>query len=231
MRRLAEKIAVIALIFVTLIFALTAILYMSNVIPQYGNYASNGVFTILYGILCAVFVLLSGYLLYVNFSTRENLKKMTLYSNAQSATLTNVKVVKKIINSCAKQTGGIAVKKCRIKTDENNGFALYLKVNVTADTVAQPIDTFHCLLADSFQNVLGIAFNSINFEVARLSTGYVPSDKHAQQKADEMAEYREQDQEHYVDPLPEYPYETDGEDVTPAAENADSADAPSGDSK
>lgn len=225
MRKLAEKIAVIALIFITLIFALTAILYMSNVIPQYDGYVSNGVFTILYAILCVIYLLLSGYLIYVNFSNSESIRQLMLYCNSQSATLTNTKVVKNIVNGCAKQAGGITVKKIKIRTDENNGFTLYLKVHVTADTVSQPIDTFHCLLADSFQNILGITFNSINFEVARLNSGYIPSDKHAQQKADEMAEYREQDQEHYVDPVPEYPYEGEEESSSSAVdEESDTSD-------
>jgi len=212
MRKLAEKIAVIAQICITLIFALTAVLYMSNVIPQNDNYANNGVFTILFAVLGAVYLLLSAYLIYVNFSDRENIKRVMLYCDSESATLTNTRVVKNIVRDCAKQVGGVSVKKAKIKTDENNGFVLYLKVNVTADTVSEPVDKLHCLLADSFSTVLGITFNSINFEVSKLRSGYVPSGKKAQEQADTIAEYREQDAEHYHEPLPNHAEEeTDGE--------------------
>lgn len=203
MRKLAEKIAVVAQICIALIFVLTTLFYALNVFPQ-GEYgAESGVLTAVLITLGVAFFLLSGFLLYVNFSNAENLKRIMLYCDSESATLTNVKVVTNIIRDCAKQTGGISVKKVRVKTDENNGLALTLNVIVSSDTVSVPVDTMRCLLTDSFAKVLGITFNSINFQVTKLKSGYKPSVKKAKEQAETIAEYREQDIERYNDPVPQ----------------------------
>lgn len=204
MRKLAEKIAIVAQICITFVFVLTTILYMSNVIPQNDDFANNGVLSVLLFVLGVVYLLLSAYIIYVNFAASENIRRVMLYSSSESATLTNTKVVLKIVKNCASQVGGISVKKAKIKTDENNGFVLNLRVKITADSVADPVDKLHCLLADSFKNILGITFNSINFEIVRLSSGYVPSISKAEEQADAIAEYRETEAEHYNEPLPNH---------------------------
>ena len=43
MKRIAEKVAIVAQICITLVFVLTTVLYMSNVIPQQENWRENGV--------------------------------------------------------------------------------------------------------------------------------------------------------------------------------------------
>lgn len=211
MRKLAEKVVIVAQICITLVFAITALLNTTNIlynIPDNGvNGASepvvvdNGVLTSLIWVLFFAYLGLSAYMLYVNFSERENLKRVLLFCDAESATHTTTKVVHKIIADCAKHTEGISVKKTRIRPDEKQGFAINLKVKVSADNVSETIDTFRCMLADSFKNTLGLAFNSINFEVVKLNTRYVANVRKAEEQAEKLGEQRDVATEIYNEPL------------------------------
>ena len=211
MRKLAEKVVIVAQICITLIFAVTALLnttntiYNSNTNNGYGVVepvvVDNGVLTSLIWVLFALYLGLSAYMLYVNFSERENLKRVLLFCDSESATHTNTKVVHRIITACAKQTEGISVKKVLIRPDEKQGFAINLKVRVNADNVSQVIDTFRCMLADSFKNTLGLTFNSINFEVVKLNTRYVASVRKAEEQAEKLGEQREVATEIYNEPM------------------------------
>lgn len=203
MRKLAEKIAIVAQICIALVFVLTTLVYTLNIFPQGEYNVEGGVLTAVLIVLGVAYVLLSGFLLYENFSNTENLKRIMLYCDSESATLTSVKVVGNIVKDCAKTAGGISVKKVKLKTDENNGLTLTLKVNVSADVVSKPVDTMRCLLADSFAKILGITFNSINFQVVKLKSGYSPSISKAKEQAEAIAEYREQDIERHNDPIPQ----------------------------
>ena len=53
----------------------------------------NGVLTSLIWVLFFAYLGLSAYMLYVNFSERENLKRVLLFCDAESATHTTTKVV------------------------------------------------------------------------------------------------------------------------------------------
>lgn len=213
MRKLAEKVVIVAQICITLVFAITAILNTTNVLsnePYDGGFGydgnetvvmDNGVLTSLMWVLFAVYLGLSAYMLYVNFSERENLKRVLLFCDSESATHTTTKVVHRIIANCAKQTDGITVKKTRIRPDEKQGFAIDLKVKVNSDNVSQEIDRFRCMLADSFKNTLGLTFNSINFEVVKLNTHYVASVKKANELAEKLGDQREVTTEIYNEPI------------------------------
>lgn len=214
MRKLAEKVALVAQICITLIFAITALLNTTNILynNQYGyddSYAynnapvvvNNGVLTSLIWVLFIAYLGLSAYMIYVNFSERENLKRVLLFCDSESATHTTTKVVHRIIADCAKQTEGIAVKKTSIRPDEKQGFTINLKIKVNADNVSQVVDTFRCMLADNFKNTLGLTFNSINFEVVRLNTRYMASVRKAEEQAEKLGEQRDVATEIYNEPL------------------------------
>lgn len=209
MRKLAEKVVIVAQICITLVFAITALLNTTNILngTEYGDSADrpvvvdNGVLTSLIWVLFAAYLGLSTYMLYVNFSERENLKRVLLFCDVESATHTTTKVVHKIISDCAKQTEGIKVKKTRIRPDEKQGFAINLKIKVSADNVSQAVDKFRCMLADSFKNTLGLTFNSINFEVVKLNTRYVASVNKAEELAEKLGEQRDVADKIYNEPL------------------------------
>ena len=200
MRKITEKVAIIAQICITLVFVITTLLYIFNVIPENTALSNNGVLATLIAILAVVYLLLSAYIVYVNFSETENIKQILLFCDSESATRASVKVVNNIVRSCAKQVDGIRVKKTKMRLDERRGIVVTLKIDVSADSVSQSIDKLRCLIADAFKNTLGLTFNSINFEIRKLKTRYKPDVERAEKMAKTLSEQRELSTDIYEQP-------------------------------
>ena len=175
MRKLAEKIVLIALICVSLIFVITAVLYMSNLIPQSQNWTDNGVVNVVMLVLAVAFVGMSAYLIYVNFSQNANIKRILLYSDCCSQTSANSNVVQNIVKGCAKRIDGLKVKKIKVHQNEKHGFVLTVNVVTDADNAQQKVDDMRLLLDESFKTTLGLTFASIDFVITKLSSKYRPA--------------------------------------------------------
>ena len=204
MRKITEKVAIIAQICITLVFVITTLLYLFNVIPESAALANNGVLATLIAILAIVYGLLSAYIIYVNFSEAENLRQILLFCDSESATHANVKVVRNIVRSCAKKVSGIRVKKIKMRLDERQGIVVTLKVNVSTHNVSQSIDKLRCLVADAFKNTLGLTFNSINFEIRRLKSSYKPDVEKAEKLAKTLTQQRELSTDIYEQPTEQH---------------------------
>ena len=201
MRKITEKVSIIAQICITLVFVITTLLYVSNVIPESQALANNGMIATLIIILAIVYALLSVYLLYLNFSECEMLRQVLLFCDSESATHASVKVVRNIVKSCAKKVSGIRVKKVKMRTDEKHGLVITLKVDVSANEISVAIDKLRCLITDSFKNTLNLTFNSINFEIRRLKSHYTPNVERAEKLAKTLSEQRELSADIYEQPL------------------------------
>lgn len=208
MRKIAEKVAIVAQICIALVFVLTTVLYMMNTIPQQENWQENGVMSVVMIVLAVVYLGISAYLLYVNFSERANLKRILLFCDSDSATRTNVKVIDNVVKGCEKQVDGIKVKKVRVRADEKGGFMAVISVRADADSVAQSVNKLRCLVDDSFKSTLGLTFNTINFEVQKLNGRYTPDVKRADELAQNLQEQQEACAKNYQQPLAD----TDGKD-------------------
>ena len=178
MRKIAEKVILVALICITFVFALTTILYVTNVIPQ-EDVSNNSVAVILLSVLAAIYVGLATYLIYVNFSERLNVKRILLFYDAESATRASSKVSDNIVKGCAKQVENIKVRKTTLRVDEKQGLIATVHVEVSAESVTQAIPMLHDLLIQNFQETLGLKFNTINFEIDKLTNKFVPVTKEA----------------------------------------------------
>ncbi len=203
MKKLAEKVALVAELCIALIFILTTVLYMVNAIPQQAEWRENGVMSVVMIVLAIIFLGIAAYLLYINLSDRENLKRILLFSDSGSATHTNIKVIDNIVSGCAKQVDGIAIRKIRINADEKGGFIASIYVKVGVDNVAESINKLRCLLTESFKNTLGISFNTINFHIEKLRGKYVPNVKKAEEDAEQLTQKQEESAENYETPLSE----------------------------
>lgn len=203
MKKLAEKVALVAELCIAFIFILTTILYMVNAIPQQAEWRENGVMSVVMIVLAIIFLGIAAYLLYINLSDRENLKRILLFSDSGSATHTNIKVIDNIVSGCAKQVDGIAIRKIRINADEKGGFIASIYVKVGVDNVAESINKLRCLLTESFKNTLGISFNTINFHIEKLRGKYVPNVKKAEENAEQLTQKQAESAENYETPLSE----------------------------
>ena len=201
MRKITEKIAIVAQICITLIFVVTTLLYIMGAIPYNEGIIDNGVFVTLLIILAITYGLLSAYIIYVNFSEYEALRQVLLFCDSESSTRANVKVVRNIVKSCDKKVKGIRVRRVKMRLDEKQGFVITLKVNVSGDELSVAIDKLRCLIADSFKNTLNLTFNSINFEIRRLKSRYTPNVERAEKLAKTLSEQRELSADIYEQPF------------------------------
>ena len=201
MRKITEKIAIVAQICITLIFVVTTLLYITGVIPYNEGLIDNGVFVTLLIILAITYGLLSAYIVYVNFSEYEALRQILLFCDSESSTRANVKVVRNIVRSCDKKVAHIRVRKVKMRLDEKQGFVITLKVDVSGDEMSVAIDKLRCLIADSFKNTLNLTFNSINFEIRRLKSRYTPNVERAEKLAKTLSEQRELSSSVYEQPF------------------------------
>ena len=201
MRKITEKVAIVAQICITLVFVITALLCMSNAVEDREILTNNGMLAPLIIILAVLYAGLSAYLLYINFSEREVLRQVLLFCDSESSTRANVKVVRNIVRSCARKVPGIRVRKAKMRLDEKQGFVINLKVDVSCSQLSNAIDKLRCLIADSFKNTLNLTFNSINFEIRRLKSRYIPNVERAEKMAKTLTEQRELSADIYEQPF------------------------------
>ena len=199
MRKIAEKVAIIAQICITLVFVVTTLLSVTNVIPWNDN-NNNGVLVTMLIIMAVIYGLLSAYLIYVNFSEKENIRQILLFCDSESATHANVKVIRNIVRSCARRVDGVRVKRAKMRVDEKHGLVATFKTEVSTNNVSESIDKLRCLVADAFKNTLGLTFNSINFEISKLKTNYQPDEEKAEKLAKTLTQQRELSADIYASP-------------------------------
>ncbi len=201
MQKIAEKVAIVAQICITFVFVVTTLLYLFNVIPENAALANNGVLGTLVAVLAVVYLLLSGYIVYINFSDAESLRQVLLHCDSESATHANAKVIKNIVKSCCKRVDGVRVRRVKMRTDEKHGLIVTLKVDISTHNMSQSIDVLRCLLADAFKNTLGLTFNSINFVVRKLKNRYKPDINKAERLAKTLTQQREISADIYDQPF------------------------------
>ena len=200
MRKITEKVANIAQICITLVFVVTTLLSVTNIIP-WNDDNTDGVLVIMLIIMAIVYGLLSAYIIYVNFSEMENVRQILLFCDSESATRANVKVIRNIVRSCARKVDGIRVKKAKMRVDEKHGLVVNLKVDVSTHSVSESIDKLRCLVSDAFKNTLGLTFNTINFEIRKLQSSYKPDVEKAEKLAKTLTQQRELSADIYEQPF------------------------------
>ena len=69
---------------------------------------------------------------------------------------------------------------------------LNLAINYHGKDVAFATEKLRCLLVDAFASTLGVAFNTITFEICKFSTTYTPNVEQAHRTAEQLAQDAEQ---------------------------------------
>lgn len=193
MKRIAEKVVLVAQICITFVFALLTVLYVTNAIPQQAV-SDNSVVLILLLVLAVVYVILCGYLLYVNFSEKVNVKRILLYYDSESETRAKANVVDNIVYGCAKKVKELKVQKVKIRLDEKLGLIATIYVKTSADNIADSIARLRALLIDNFKGTLGLTFNAINFEISQLTKKFIPDVKAKPQQSETKATENKKDE-------------------------------------
>ncbi len=176
MKKLAEKVALVALVCITFVFVLLAVLYATNVIPQ-KEISENSVAIVVLCVLSVLYAGLSAYLLIVNFSEAINVKRILLFYDADTTTRASQKVVNNIVRGCGKEFPQLKIKRTVFRVDDKMGLIanIYLE-SLVAEDIAIYIPKLKCLLERSFAEAIGLKLNAVNFEVVKLSKKYAPAD-------------------------------------------------------
>ncbi len=217
MRQTLEKIALVAQISVGVIFVLFVIFIPFGVLDM--EIFDNSLVRIFLAILSVLFVALSIYLLVSFFSGNGALRKLLLFSDSESKTMTTAKVIKSLVVREGKKVEGIYVKKIKILQDDKYGFKLRVTVGITGNDVEESVDTLRCMIADSFYNGLGVRFNSIDFVVKHLRPKYMADLEESKKQARILKEKRDCSKQYIHEPLDEV-YDS-GDDESDAGENGE----------
>lgn len=193
MNNVLQKIALITLIitgtiFVVLMFTISG---WATVDAEgvFVSPLSNSIVLVFLIILGVLYVGVSVYLLWSVFSENEKLKKIMLYRDNNSTASTTYSVAKKIIVRSAKQLGNVRIKKVKVKHVDNL-LMLTVSISINSDEIEHTIDVLRCMLADTFYTLLGIKFDTVNFEVKRIVSKYLPDMEKAEEKATELKTQR-----------------------------------------
>ncbi len=237
MRKIADKVVLVAHISISAIFVLVTILMFINVIPltfDNGLLVIDGFVMALVMILAGIYIALTGYLLYSAFAQRNVVKQVLLYADEYNETNATSTVIRKIANSSAKLVNGVKVKKLRITAGEKGKLHMKLTVTVQSDDVAYTIDTLRCLLVEHYASVLSLTFDSIDFNITHINSNNIPDIDKAQKQAEVLRagrviiqEISEQPlvEEGCIDPVVVAPQADEVDTVEPTEVSDDNLDA------
>ncbi len=199
MRTNLEKIALIAQICIGSIYILFILFIPLGALDV--TLFDNRLVKILLGILAFLYLGLGIFLLYKTFSNNEKLKQLVLFSDSESTTKTTANVIKNIVEKEGRKIDGVRVTKVKIRQDDKYGFGLKISLKISNNDVEDCVDKLRCILADMFFNGLGFKFNSIDFDVTRISTRYVADENSAETQMKELQSKRRCSKKYIHEPL------------------------------
>lgn len=177
MRKITEKVALVAQICISFILVLLTVLFITGAIKQ--EEANNQIVTVLIVVLAVFYLGLSALLIYFAFSERLNVRRIVLFFDAESTTRAGAKVVDNIVDGCAKKVSGVKVRKTKLRLDEKLGPVATVYMDVDAADLEKCVQQMRALLVENFRNTLGLKFNAINFEIEKLNKKFTAKDPSA----------------------------------------------------
>ncbi len=227
MRKIADKVVLVAHISISAIFVLVTVLMFTNVISltiEAGLIVIDGFVMAMVMTLVGIYLALTAYLLYSTFAQRNVIRQVLLYADEYNETNANSTVIRRIANDSAKLVKGVKVKKLRITAGEKGKMHMKLTVNVNSNDVAYTLDTLRCLLVDHYYKVLTLKFDSIDFAIAKVTSDNMSDLDKATMQADALKAGRVVIQEIEEQPIVEVG-NISAEVVTPEAEQEEQQQA------
>lgn len=206
MRKIADRIILIAHISISTIFVFVGLLIFINIIPLNiveGALVVDSFVLALIIVLVALYVVFSGYLIYSTFVQRNYIKQILLYRDADSSTKATIAVIKKIAKDNSRLVEGLTVKKLQISANDMQKLKLEMVVDVVNDDVAGTVDTMRCLLIDSYMSILGLSFETIDFKIRKVVSKYEPDVNKATNQAKVLGAGRKLTHDIYQQPVVE----------------------------
>ncbi|MGI6136704.1 MAG: hypothetical protein ACOYEE_02740 [Christensenellales bacterium] len=184
MKKTMEKIISVALAVISLFFVILILVTMYGGISM--DDLSNKLVRALIFIMFGAFMLLSGFNIWATFIDDEKLSDVLLFKDRESATKATVGVVKKTAKRVCKQVEEARIRKVILHSDASGNISMNIAIKVTSDETMDVITKVRALLIETFSEVFGIEFASINFKVVKSKNTFVPTDKDVDAKVKEL---------------------------------------------
>ena len=184
MKKIFEKVVTITLGVISLFFVIMML------VTAFGGLElsdfDNSIVRALLICLAVIFAVLTGLAVFAAFQDNEKLSSVVLFKNKESATKATVAVVKRTAKRVVKEIPEAKLTKVQIVADDNGNVRLKVDVKLATDATMEVVTKVRALLIDTFANVFGIEFASIDFRIVKSKNSYLPSAAAVDQRVEEL---------------------------------------------
>lgn len=184
MKKIFEKVVTVTLGVISLFFVIMML------VTAFGGLElsdfDNSIVRALLICLAVIFAVLTGLAVFAAFQDNEKLSSVVLFKNKESATKATVAVVKRTAKRVVKEIPEAKLTKVQIVADDNGNVRLKVDVKLATDATMEVVTKVRALLIDTFANVFGIEFASIDFRIVKSKNSYVPSAAAVDQRVAEL---------------------------------------------
>lgn len=184
MKKIFEKVVTITLGVISLFFVIMMLVTAFGGLEL--NDFDNSIVRALLICLAVIFAVLTGLAVFAAFQDNEKLSSVVLFKNKESATKATVAVVKRTAKRVVKEIPEAKLTKVQIVADDNGNVRLKVDVKLATDATMEVVTKVRALLIDTFANVFGIEFASIDFRIVKSKNSYVPSAAAVDQRVEEL---------------------------------------------
>ena len=185
MKKVFDKIISVTLGVVSLFFVLLMLVTAFGGLQQVD--LDNNVVKALLITLAVIFALLTAFQVAISFRDDEKLNAVLLYKDKESSAKATVAVVKKTAKRVAKVMKAEArIGKVQIVSDDAGNTRLKVDVKILTDRTEETSIKLRAILVESFKNIFGIEFSSIDFRIVKSKSTYVPGEAEVAARISEL---------------------------------------------
>ena len=184
MKKIFEKVVTITLGVISLFFVIMMLVTAFGGLEL--NDFDNSIVRALLICLAVIFAVLTGLAVFAAFQDNEKLSSVVLFKNKESATKATVAVVKRTAKRVVKEIPEAKLTKVQIVADDNGNVRLKVDVKLATDATMEVVTKVRALLIDTFANVFGIEFASIDFRIVKSKNSYLPSAAAVDKRVEEL---------------------------------------------
>lgn len=173
MKKIFEKVVTVTLGVISLFFVIMMLVTAFGGLEL--NDFDNSIVRALLICLAVIFAVLTGLAVFAAFQDNEKLSSVMLFKNKESATKATVAVVKRTAKRVIKDIPEAKLTKVQIVADDNGNVRLKVDLKLSTDATMDVVTKVRATLIDTFANIFGIEFASIDFRIVKSKNSYVPS--------------------------------------------------------
>ena len=184
MKKIFEKVVTVTLGVISLFFVIMML------VTAFGGLElqdfDNSIVRALLICLAVIFAVLTGLAVFAAFQDNEKLSSVMLFKNKESATKATVAVVKRTAKRVIKDIPEAKLTKVQIVADDNGNVRLKVDLKLSTDATMDVVTKVRATLIDTFANIFGIEFASIDFRIVKSKNSYVPSAAAVDKRVEEL---------------------------------------------